>query len=150
MQEELWIEIEQFSKYRVSNYGRVENHVRDQLLKPIVKLGGRCAVGLVHDRLKTQRYFFISDLVWDYFGDADRTGFIVLNADGDFFNNAIWNLELAKRTQRSRVRVREVETGMVFDSIRDAEKYFDLGVGRVGYAIRRPGQLVAGHRFEIA
>lgn len=145
--EEIWVELEGFSRYLVSNHGRVKNVLTDKLLKPSIKTDGQRAVGLVGDRAQV-RTFRLPNIVWEFFGSGDPEGMSFGHIDGDPSNNAIWNLELVPRV-REQVRIRHNNSGAIYPTIASAARAFGgIPAVRLAYAVRA-GKSINGHMFEI-
>lgn len=125
MIDEIWKRIDGFKgNYEVSNYGRVRslNYNRKKeikILKPLTS-NGYSKVVLYGERSKRHSKR-IHQLVWEYFGDQQRTKqYEVDHIDGDRKNNFIGNLRLL--TQRVNIaeafqrRGKILPTGVTYNS----------------------------------
>ncbi len=147
--EEIWVELDEFPRYLVSNHGHVIIRATDKIMKMSVGTHGHLKVGLVHEWGR-QITFDVRRLVWDLFDGGDVAGHLIQNIDGDKTNCVIWNLELVKRTRRKPRRVINIDNGRLYLSMHEASRSMPGGipVGRLQYAAQRPGMRVSGYRFE--
>lgn len=153
-EQEKWVVVDDFPNYSVSDKGRVHNTQYDRLLTPRPNDAGYLRVTLCHEG--KCREFYIHKLValcFFNFPLEDQ----VIHYDGDFTNNVANNLYLRKRirqvtsarplegseTEEFRrqwgKRVRIVETGEVFRTVRDCASYINGDYSSI-YAVLR------GHR----
>lgn len=134
IEKEIWKDVEDFPNYQVSNRGRVKNKNNEHVLKPALdKSTGYLKVSLWVDGKGYTKP--IHRLVAKTFlNTSDNTGLEVNHIDGDKQNNVVDNLEWCtkgentKHAYRIRLRVpsektgcsvKVVETGKVFNSLRD-------------------------------
>lgn len=131
---ERWTVIDGYEKYEVSNFGRVRNE-KKAILKP-VKSNGYLAVNLYNDlgirQVKVHR------LVGMAYLPRNQSQTQINHIDGNKHNNKLSNLEWCTASENSmhahrilkikhyggtpKKKVRNVETGEVFESIADAGK----------------------------
>ena len=147
MQKEIWASIPNFSRYLVSNHGRVVNQQTGRVMSPIKTIANRYVVGLTSDMGFT-RQLFLHTMVWETFVQEPIDGGSIEYLDDDPQNTAVWNLVLVCARPRARVRVRNVATGEVFDSMAQAARSVHAVPGRLIYAVRLNKE-INGHRFEI-
>lgn len=151
---EKWEVVEDFPNYSVSDKGRVINTQHARELTPRINDGGYHRVTLCNGG--KCREFYIHKLVALCFFDFPMED-QVIHYDGDFSNNAINNLYLRKRVRQVTMarplveteteefrrqwgkRVRIVETGEVFRTVRDCASYINGDYSSI-YAVLR------GHR----
>lgn len=128
-----WISAKGFPDYEVSNEGDVRNKKTGRILKPQLGSHGYEAMSLRKDK---QAYTVrVHRVVADSFYDGNHEELDVNHADGNKRNNHISNLEFCTRKENirhafdtglkhgpRRNRIRVVETGEVYDSIRNCQK----------------------------
>lgn len=96
MDTELWIDIEEFPDYAVSNHGRVMNKNTDHIKTQTVNQQGIPSVQLIRDRQQFRRS--VSLLVAEHFVPPRMPHFDTpINIDGDRFNNHWQNLDWRPR-----------------------------------------------------
>lgn len=114
--EEKWIESNIAEGYEVSSEGRVRNSKTGRILIPCLDNKGYETVKVKENgRRITKR---VGRLVADAFLDGEPGKPCVSYIDGNKRNNRINNLE----RRRCNKRIRIVETGEVYDSIRECSK----------------------------
>ena len=131
---ETWRTIGDYPNYDVSDKGHVRNNKTDHVLKPGIKNNGYPVVVLSNESGRCTKH--VHKLVADAFYDHEDRSLVVNHKDGNKRNNAIGNLELVTSSENNRHayrtglkrptpppkfcrRIRIVETGEEFDSIRD-------------------------------
>ena len=132
--DEKWLKINDF-EYYISNYGRIKNS-KDKILKNVTDNTGYIVVTLVKDHKKYKRY--IHRLVALYFVTNKNNYKEVNHIDGNKSNNHYLNLEWTTRSKNmrhsvdilghkhgKRRKVQCLETGIIYDSLKDACK--DVG-----------------------
>lgn len=138
--QENWVEIEDYPNYVVSDHGRVMNIHRDHVLTARESSQGYLRVTLCNEG--EQRQYYIHKLVANcFFGWSYQEH--TIHYDGDIKNNHISNLRLRKRERASveirplqgseihefrrqwGKRVKIVETGEVFRTVRDCAAYIN-------------------------
>ena len=127
---EVWKKIRNHDRYEVSSYGRVRNSYTGKLLKPGVHKQGYLLVWLCENGTRYAKS--VHRLVAEAFIQNPNNKPQVNHKNGDKTDNNVKNLEWvtgsentihAYRTSlfngRPKVRVKIVETGEIFDSIKD-------------------------------
>lgn len=109
LENEIWKDIIDFN-YQISNYGRVMNKKINKLLKNCIDKNGYLLVNLSNSG--NVKSFKIHNLVWDYFGDKDRSGhtFVVDHIDNDKLNNHITNLQVIPQSLNCQKDVDKTKT----------------------------------------
>lgn len=163
--DEVWTYIDGFENYLVSSFGRVWNVKRHKFMK-LRKEHHAWRLGLT-DSNGVRKFFFIHRLVMDAFvPNPDPKTFTQINhIDEDTSNNAVENLEwcdakyncnYGTRNQRMGLgvskalklhpnfskRVKCVETGITYISIREASRITGISVSHIslsckGYEFKR-------------
>ena len=130
MSEELWMPCYETNRYEVSSSGRIRNVKSGRILRTYFDDRGREKVTLrIRGRQCTRK---VHRLVAEAFYEEDLSYRAVLHRDCDQRNNDICNLFVGdqsdviinsysklKRVPYNKRRIRVVETGEVFDSIRE-------------------------------
>ncbi|QGZ17277.1 HNH endonuclease [Arthrobacter phage Giantsbane] len=153
-EQESWVVMSDFPNYMVSNHGRVINTQYNRQLTPRPNDKGYLRVTLCHEG--KCREFYIHKLVAFCFFNFPLED-QVIHYDGDTTNNSVSNLYLRKRVRQITSarplegseteefrrqwgkRVRIVETGEVFRTVRDCASYINGDYSSI-YAVLR------GHR----
>lgn len=164
MIEEVWIPVRGYPRYQVSQLGRVYDNLRDGILGITPDRNGYVRVKMwtpdgerktvsVH-RIVAGSFFDISDSEFDVME--------VNHVDTLKENCAIWNLEFTDRSGNMLhafaagvaipafpvQRVRCVETGMIFDSTGQADRYLGVSSGSVSKTVRGIQPTCKGLTFE--
>ncbi len=153
-EQEDWVVVAEYPNYAVSNQGRVLNTQYNRLLTPRPNDKGYHRVTLCNQG--TCREFYVHKLVAFCFFNFPLEDQVV-HYDGDMANNSVRNLYLRKRVRQDTSarplvdteteefrrqwgkRVRIVETGEVFRTVRDCASYINGDYSSI-YAVLR------GHR----
>lgn len=122
---EVWRDIEGFPNYAISNLGRIENIRTGKILNPS-KVGGFDIVGLRRNDRPAPRY--VHRLMADAFLGGDIEGRQVKHVDGNKDRTHVENLIVdpnsrSVMSKRSGRPVQIIETGQIFDSVRDCAKF---------------------------
>ena len=160
---ENWVVVEDFPNYSVSDKGRVANTQRAQLLTPRPNDKGYLRVTLCEGG--KCREFYIHKLVARCFFDFPLED-QVIHYDGDVTNNAVNNLYLRKRVRQVTSarplkgseteefrrqwgkRVRIVETGEVFRTVRDCASYINGDYSSIYAVLRGRRESHRGFTYE--
>jgi hypothetical protein len=159
---ERWIEVRDFPKYLVSNYGRIANQKTGFVLNPTQNGQGYLVVSLFNEY--GVKHLYVHRVVALSFFDILLEDFEINHLNGIKSDCAIWNLEVVTpsenmyhayqiglrqptkcRTSRS---VRIIETGEVFESIRSCAKAIGENLSSVHRWITRGGSSSMGYTFE--
>ena len=132
--QEIWKPIKGYEGlYEVSNFGRVKNKNTNKILKPIDSHGYK----YVHlcNKHHIRKNQAIHRLVALHFINIDKDKIQVNHKDGNKSNNCINNLEWCSSRDNSLhkvnylkkgiKKVKCIETGQIFDSIKDAAEFYD-------------------------
>ena len=163
---EIWKDIDGFPHYQVSTLGRVRNKDTSYLIKPLLSASGYMCV-----RIRRQPGDYdkpavnIHRAVAEAFLEGYEPGLQVNHKDGNKLNNIVSNLEWCTRKENSqhamrmglfkpeapeppKRKVRIVETGEVFDSIRDCAKAIDVAEQHVWACLNGHRHTRLGLHFE--
>lgn len=166
---ELWIDMnDRFPNHQLSSYGRVRNKKTGHILKPFSDRYGysRVSIGNTDN-------VYIHRLVCEYFyGEPTEDRPHVNHIDCDRQNNHVLNLEYCSpkentkwgvyngniNPQKGLRRAREVnlkpvrivETGELFNSVKECAKYFGVSPTNISRCLvgERKGQKVHGYHVE--
>lgn len=131
-----WVDIEDFPLYEVSDQGEIRNKRTGRVLKQ--HDNGRDSLFVVLRRDGGQVTRSVRRLVATAFFGPPFGDDVVMPIDGDYYNNAADNLvykpmwfAIKMKRQRRRTqpvydfRIREVQTGRIFDNSRHASEVLD-------------------------
>ena len=165
---ECWIDMDEFPNHQLSTAGRVRNKRTGRVLKTFPDRYGylRLSIGNVDN-------VYIHQLMGEYFyGPKPFLKAEVNHIDTNRQNNSFLNLEwttrkgnaewasykgtlnyqkgLDRAAEVNRIRVRIIETGQVFDSVRECAEYFGVNPTCVSRCIcgNRAGQRLHGYHLE--
>lgn len=160
MDQEEWVEIRDFPNYFVSNWGRVYSLRADTLLKPRPSGWGYMQVCFSQSGVRTMKY--VHRLVAEHFIPGEDVGLEVNHIDGDKTYNNETNLEWVTKRMNNQhayatglrkgkgIVVRVLETGNVYNSIRECANAIGLTPPGVKYALRYGTKTRNGFSFEYA
>lgn len=166
MNDEIWKVIEEFPNYEVSNLGRVRNKEKKNIIAPIKGSNGYLSVRIRRnsgDREKPS--LSIHRLVAKAFIENPDNKPQVNHIDGNKLNNNVDNLEWCTREENSqhamklglfkpeppespKRKVRIVETGEVFDSIRECAKQLRVAEQHIWACLNGRRETRNGLHFE--
>lgn len=131
---EKWIPAKGYSKYEVSNLGNIKNSKTGRVIKTSVNSRGYIQT-CIRDDKKRQHTIQVHRLIADSFYDGDHSELDVNHIDGNKLNNRIGNLEFCTRQENiqhafelglrkppRQTRIRVLETGKVYESIRECAR----------------------------
>ena len=161
---ERWVSAYGFPRYAVSQLGNVYDHHRDTLVSATPDRNGYLRVKL-HAPNGVRYTYSLHRLVASSFYDIDPETFLdseVNHIDGDKSNCAVWNLEFSDRSRNMIhafenglakpmfpvVAVRCIETGMIFNSTGEADRFLGVSSGSVSKTIRGLQPTCKGFTFE--
>lgn len=153
--EEIWVEVEGYPTYAVSNLGRVVNLTRDALLNPRPNGAGYLRVTLSNDEVSKD--YYVHRLVAQAFNGGYNPSQQVFHWNADTLDNRADNLRMRRRPARrlpgpSRKiigrRVVIVETGDVFRTARECATEIGGDYGSVYAVLRGDRQTHMGHTFK--
>lgn len=155
-EEEVWIEVEGFPHYEVSNFGSVYNaRMRRELYLRQTPKG--YMVVTLHDNGR-RKDCLVHRLVAQAFLEDFREGLQIAHVDGDLSNNHVSNLRVRggrkdivhqyEATSRGGGRVRIVETGQVFLNAYSAARYLKTDASSIYRCLRKDRARHLGYRFE--
>lgn len=163
-QEEVWVEIDGYPNYAVSNKGRIVNQETDMILRERPNENGYMRVALYQNGWRRDHY--VHQLVaFAFFGDF-RLGEHLEWVNGDVSDNRPENLR-TKKVKRELIReaahlraaadeqyrpwgkrVRIVETGEVFRTVRDCANYINGDYSSIYRCLRNERASHMGFTFE--
>lgn len=148
--------------YQISNYGRVKalarEIIRSGCTKPvwypakIMKCGDStacfCIQNMPEYRVRVDRL-----VIEAFTGREVSNKDIILHKDGDKFNNALDNLIVMTRSEHIAMlgqnkKVKCIETGEIFNSIRQVAKVFGCDVGNISKVINKKPLIIKGKYFS--
>jgi hypothetical protein len=156
--EEEWGVIDGFPRYIVSTYGQVHNWMYNRPVKLRPKSNGHITVELQKEANGKSFTKMVSRLVIEtFFVPSDL---VVRHVNGDVTDNRISNLRFATRSEiqqqivhrpdpkRQCKRVRAVETGEIFPSVKACSLAFGLTRSAISYLLTNKRRSAAGFTFE--
>lgn len=164
--EEIWRTIDGFPGYEVSSTGRVRNKETGYIIKPLLSASGYLCVRI---RRSPGDYdkpaLSVHRIVAETFLDGYQPGLQVNHIDGNKLNNVVSNLEWCTRKENSqhamrlglfkpeapeppKRKVRIVETGETFDSIRECAKAIGVAEQHIWACLNGRRQTRNGLHFE--
>ena len=156
--EEKWAEVEGYPNYLVSNYGQVFSRNHNTLLRPRLSHKGYQRVVLSDGGKRTEIYIQVL-VARAFFGDF-RDGMRIKHVNGDLGDNRVdnlrvWNSNLPEHPA-DRVlkfgtwgkRVRIIETGQVFRTVRDCANHIGGDYGTIYACLRGERNIHLGYTFE--
>ena len=154
-----WLVIEDFPNYEVNNYGEVRNRKTGRILKQQINEKGYHTVTLYKDYIPYNQR--VHRLVANAFYDGDHDGLDVNHIDGNKSNNHLSNLEICTRKHNiihafstglkqpsRRKKVRVVETGEVYESIRACGRALGLDQTSITQCLKGRQKTCGGYHFE--
>ena len=160
---EIWLDIEGYPNYQVSSMGRIKNIKTNNFLKPRPDASGYLRVYLF-DGHGNGRDKLVHRLVADAFYDGCHDGLDVNHLNGLKSDNFIGNLEFCTRSDnlkhayRTNLRdrpqnrckpVRIVETGEVFNSVRECARYLGCRHSNISLCLSGVQNTCYGYHFEF-
>lgn len=159
---EYWIEIPEFPRYMVSNCGNVYDRRRDCVLSQIMDRAGYMRVHIWTSRGRMT--VSVHRLVAGTFYDVNPEDFVDLEVnhiDPPKSNNHISNLEITDRSGNMihafdrgfarpvhpRQRIMIVETGEIFESTGQVDRYLGVSSGSVSKTLRGLQSTCRGYTF---
>lgn len=158
MEEEIWVESEDYPTYEISNAGRVRNRKTGRIMKNTLRHDGYEQVCLRKDKQQYAKrvHRLVADTFYGHHDDME-----VNHIDGNKSNNILTNLEfcdksgnalhafkLGLRKPRGQIRVRVVETGEEFESIRACGRATGLDQSEICAYLNGKQKSVKGYHFE--
>ena len=163
---ERWKDIKGFTRYEVSDLGRVRNKYNKKLKAIRCAKNGYCITDLKEDGVKSTKY--IHRLVSEAFVDNPNNLPCVNHKDEDKTNNRFDNLEWCtvayNNTYNDRAKkvgkhhrthhplckhIRCIETGEIFTSVRDAGRKTNICSMSISYCLNGKQKTAGGYRWEV-
>ena len=142
---------EVFDKYEVSNTGKVRNKKTGRILKPCDNDIGYLFVGLYKDGKRKYIYIHRS-VAYVFIPNYDETKTEVNHIDHNRYNNHVENLEWCNRQFNIEYshakRVLCVETGVIYPSVRQAERETGLTQSGIWKCCTGKGKTCGGYHWE--
>lgn len=158
--EEVWVDVEDYPNYAVSNRGEVLSLNNDELLSLRPNAQGYLRVAL--SREGRVRDFYVHQLVAQAFLPDFRLGEQLIHVNGDNTDNRPENLHPRKyireasRLRRERIprerlrgnRVKIIETGQVFRTARECADYIGGDYSSIYSCLRGERKKHMGYTYE--
>lgn len=156
--EEKWAEIEEYPNYLISNYGQIYSRRADRVLKP--RLSHKGYLRAVLSEEGERREVYIHQIVAQTFFGSFRDGMRIKHVNGNLEDNRVSNLRVHnsnvpeypsdRRLKRGPwgVKVRIVETGQIFRTVRDCAKHIGGDYGTIYACLRGDRRMHLGYTFE--
>lgn len=164
MYEEIWRPIRDFSTYAVSNYGRVRNIRTGRIMNLTGTQTGYLQVCLRKDGryyVKRIHRLVACEFLSHEYDDLEFDELDVNHIDGNKKNNYVDNLEWCTRSENTyhalrlglrhpprMMRVMVIETGEIFNSIRECARSTGCNQAEIGHYLRGHRSHVKGLHFE--
>lgn len=157
MADEVWLYVEDYPDYVVSNLGNVLNLKYDRELKKSITDRGYVKV-IIRHKVNTPKQFYVHQLVAQAFMGGWRRGVRVKHIDGDKQNNKLENLEImggeskppthydSPRLHARRLRI--VETGEVFRTAYDCANHIGGNASNIYRVLNGFRDSHRGYTFE--
>ena len=100
--EEIWIKINDYENYSISNYGNIRNDKTGNILKGKISMYGYIEIHL--DKNKIRKYYRLHRLIAIHFIPNPNNKSEIDHIDGNKNNNHISNLRWSTRSENSRNR----------------------------------------------
>lgn len=152
MKPEVWKPLKSIPRYSISNYGRVLDKETGEKVIPSVQPGKRYQYVDLDDNGQMKSYR-VDILVMDTFKPRDHEGMKLVHKDENRFNHFVDNLEW-KHTYKnledfySHQKVKDVETGIVYESVDDCAKALGLKRSRIKQCLGSERLRTGGKRFK--
>lgn len=159
---EIFVNIYGFPNYQVSNYGNVKNVITNKILKPGDNGQGYLYVNLING--KTRKREYVHRLVAKAFLPNFNNYPIVNHKDENSKNNHVDNLEWCSvkynnnygsaqlkrkiNAHKMGTKIKCVETGIIYPTIRDAARDMYIANNNILSAIKRNGTC-AGYHWQL-
>lgn len=156
---ERWMPSKELDGYELSSAGRIRNSKTGRIIKTNVNEHGYEQVCLRKDKRQVTRR--VHRLIADAFYEGDHHGLDVNHIDGNKLNNNIDNLEFCTRGSNIRhafdtglkrpsrqIRVRVVETGDVYESIRACGRAIGCDQSMICQCLSGKMRSCNGYHFE--
>ena len=150
-----WKQIQGYSNYEVSDEGQIRNSKTGRVLKLRKNHSGYLRVGL--HKNKKQKIHLVHRLVAEAWIPNPHNKPTVNHINENKEDNRVENLEWATyaeqnehgtRTERTQKKVRCVETGTVYDGVRDAERQTNILHSSISKACQGKYKTAGGYHWE--
>jgi hypothetical protein len=154
---EVWVNIQGFPNYQVSNYGSVRSLRTNSLLSHRYNGGGYAHVTL--STYGEQQEYYVHQLVAQAFFDNYKPGMRLKHVNGDQTDCSVMNLQFIRRVEVPRYErsethsvwgrsVRIVETGEVFRTVRQCARFIGGDYSAIYGVLRGHRSVHLGYTFE--
>ena len=163
---EIWKKVQGFDNYEVSNLGRVRNVNTGLIKKQRMTHNGYMIVDLKHSGIKSTKY--VHRLVAQSFIPNQNNKPCINHKDENKTNNEINNLEWCnvsynnsyngrakrvgeyhKKHHPSRKRVKNIDNGEIYVSVREAGRKTGICSMSISYCLNGKQKTAGGFRWEI-
>ena len=155
----VWVPAKDLPTYEVSNEGDVRNVKTGRIIKQHINGRGYPSLALRKDKQQITKV--THRLIADSFFDGDHEGLDVNHRDGNKTNNYISNLEWCTRKENiqhafaiglkkpsRQIRVRVVETGEIFESIRECGRALGVNQSDICRCLNGKSYTCGGYHYE--
>lgn len=157
--EEVWVPLEGYPNYTVSNFGDVKNTTTNQILRHRPDAKGYLRVSLSNRGVVRDHYIhqLVAKCFFGRFEEGEQMNWV----NGDITDNFVGNLRLRKAARRAildrapisegRVwgkRVRVLETGAIYRTVRDCAAHIRGDHSTIYACLRGERKTHRGYTFE--
>jgi hypothetical protein len=158
--EEVWIPLEGYPNYAVSNFGDVKNVRSDQILRHRPDGKGYLRVSLSNEGVVRDHYIhhLVAKCFFGRYEDGEQINWV----NGDITDNFVGNLRLRKAARQAILdmappredarawgkRVRVLETGAIYRTVRDCARHIRGDHSTIYACLRGERKTHRGYSFE--
>ena len=156
---EEWKLSKKYTNYEMSTKGKIRNAKTGKILKTHINKYGYEQVSLRHNN--KPKTLLVHKLIADTFIEGDHTGLDIVHKNSDRTKNELANLEYKTRKEIARSafdrgtrvspncsRIRVIETGAIFNSIRECSRIMGISESCICRCINGAMRHANGFHFE--